>query len=75
MNNHNNKLSNSCEENPKLGHNHRYVKFLSSGLKAGRSGLSFFYKSTILYSVLLKLRLGYRLRRTEVLHEKMAVTS
>ena len=26
------KLSNSCVENPKLGH--RYVKFLSNGLKA-----------------------------------------
>ena len=25
MDNHNNKLSNSCKENPKLGHKHRYV--------------------------------------------------
>ena len=37
---HNNKLSYNSEENPKLGHNHRYVKFLSSGLKVSRSGLS-----------------------------------
>ena len=34
MNNRNNKLSNSCEENPELGHNHRYVEFLSDELKA-----------------------------------------
>ena len=34
MDNHDNKLSNSYEENPKLGHNHSNVKFLSNGLKA-----------------------------------------
>ena len=28
---HNNKLSYNSEENPKLGHNHRYVKCLSKG--------------------------------------------
>ena len=28
---HNNKLSYNCEENPELGNNHRYVKFLSVG--------------------------------------------
>ena len=37
MDNHD-KLSNSCMENPKLGH--RYVEFLNNGLKASRSGLS-----------------------------------
>ena len=31
MNNHNNKLSYNSDENPKLGHNYRYVKFLSNG--------------------------------------------
>ena len=44
MDNHNNKLSNTCEENLKLGHNHRYVKCLSNELKASRSGLSSSYK-------------------------------
>ena len=48
-NNHNNKLSNSCEENAKLGYNHRYVTFLSNGLKATRSVLSSSYKK---YSLL-----------------------
>ena len=38
--NNNNKLSNSCKKNPRLGHKHRYVKFRSNGLKATRSGLS-----------------------------------
>ena len=33
--------------NPKLGHNLGYVKFLSNGLKASRSGFSFSYKTTI----------------------------
>ena len=32
--NRNNKLSYNSEENPNLGHDHRYVKFLSNGLKA-----------------------------------------
>ena len=45
MDNHDNKLSNSYEENPKLGPNHRYVKFLSNGLKASRRRLSSTYKS------------------------------
>ena len=31
---HNNELSYNSDENPNLGHNHRYVKFLSNGLKA-----------------------------------------
>ena len=43
---HNNKPTYNNEENPKLGHNHRYVKFLSSGLKASRSELSSSYKIT-----------------------------
>ena len=34
---HNNKLSYNGEESPKLGHNHRYAKFLSNGLKARRN--------------------------------------
>ena len=34
---HDNKLSYNGEENPKLGHNHRYVKFLSNELKARRN--------------------------------------
>ena len=46
MDNHDNKLSNSRKKNPKLGHKHRYTKFLSNGLKASRSGLSFSKKST-----------------------------
>ena len=54
MNNHDNKLSNSCEENPKLGHNHRYVKFLSDGLRASRRGLSSTNKSIKCYSIALK---------------------
>ena len=45
MDNDDNKLDNSCEENPKFGHNHRYVKNLSNGLKASRRGLSSTYKS------------------------------
>ena len=31
---HNNELSYNSDENPNLGNNHRYVKFLSNGLKA-----------------------------------------
>ena len=31
--------SDNNEENPKLGHNLGYVKFLSNGLKPSRSGL------------------------------------
>ena len=31
---HKNQLSYNSDENPNLGHNHRYVKFLSNGLKA-----------------------------------------
>ena len=31
------KLSYNGEENPKLGYNHRYVKFLTNGLKASRN--------------------------------------
>ena len=58
MDNHDNKLSNSCEENPKLGHNHRYVKFLSDGLRASRRGLSSTYKSIKYYSIALKLKLS-----------------
>ena len=46
MDNHNNKLSNSCKKNPKLEHMHRYVTFLGNGLKASQSGLSFSLKST-----------------------------
>ena len=57
MDNHNNKLSNSCVENLKLGHNHRYVKFLSDGL-ASRCGLSSFIKSTTYYSIVLDLELS-----------------
>ena len=45
MDNHDSKLSNSCEETLKLGNNHRYVKFLSNGLKASRRGLFSTYKS------------------------------
>ena len=30
-NGHNNKLSYNSVENPKLGHNYRYVRFLSNG--------------------------------------------
>ena len=51
MNKRNNKLSNSCEENPELGHNHRYVKFQSDELKANQSRSSSSYKSTAWYSV------------------------
>ena len=55
MDNHD-KLSNSCVENPKLGH--RYLKFLSNGLKASRSGLSSANKSTTQYSIVLDLKLS-----------------
>ena len=58
MDNHDNKLSNSYEENPKLGHNHRYVKFLSNGLKASRRRLSSTYKSITWYSIVLELKLS-----------------
>ena len=60
MDNHNNKLRTSCEENPRLGHNHRYVKFLSNGLKATRSGLSSSYKKYCIlqYSIEIKARIS-----------------
>ena len=60
MDNHNNKLSNSCEENPRLGHKQRYVKFLSNGLKATRSGLSSSYKKYCIlqYSIEVKARIS-----------------
>ena len=55
MDNHD-KLSNSCVENPKLGH--RYVKFLSNGLKASRSGFSSANTSSTQYSIVLDLKLS-----------------
>ena len=60
MDNHNNKLSNSCEENQGLGHKQRYVKFLSNGLKATRSGLSSSYKKYCIlqYSIEIKARIS-----------------
>ena len=63
MDNHDNKLNNSCEENPKLGHNHRYVKFLSDGLRASRRGLSSTYKSIKYYSIALKKVVSYSQER------------
>ena len=71
MDNHDNKLSNSCEENPKLGHNHRYVKFLSDGLRASRRGLSSTYKSIKYYSIALKLKLSL-VRKKNDIKEKRA---
>ena len=60
MDNHNNKLRTSCEENPTLGHNQRYVKFLSNGLKATRSGLPSSYKKYYIlqYNIEVKARIS-----------------
>ena len=60
MDNHNNKLRTSCEENPRLGHNHRYVKSLSNRLKATRSGLSPSYKKYYIlqYNIEVKGRIS-----------------
>ena len=62
MDNYNNKLSNSCEENPKLGHNHRSVKNLSYRLQASRSGLPSSYKKyyIVKYTTGLTLKDGYQ---------------
>ena len=60
MENHNNKVSNSCKKNPRLTHKHRYVKFLSNGLMASRSGLSLILERyyIVYYNKVLNLRLG-----------------
>ena len=55
-------FSHNSEKNPKLGRNHRYVRFLSNGLKATRGGIVFLLEKyyIVQYSVVLNLKLDYR---------------
>ena len=71
----NNKLSYKSEDNPRLGQNRRFVKLLSNGLKVSRSRLSFSYKSTTQFNIVLNFKLGHQQNRTGVLHEKTAITT
>ena len=68
MDNQNRKLRTSCEENPRLGHNQRYVNFLSNGLKLLEADCLPLTKSTKYCSIILKLKHGYQYRRTRLLH-------
>ena len=60
IDNQNSKLRTRCKENPTLGHNQRYIKFLTNGLKATRSGLPSSYKKYYIlqYNIEVKARIS-----------------
>ena len=71
MDNHNNKLTNSCKKNPRLGNKHRYITFLSNGLKIAITWIKDSHNKKLSYSSEENPKLGpnHRYFKCLVIHD------